>query len=46
MQRLFLDLRPIETAAGVAEAKDPPNVEKTQAELLIVLRRHRAGHRW
>ncbi len=40
MQRLFLDLRPIETASNVAGAKDPPNVEKVRAELVIVLGRH------
>ncbi len=40
MQRLFLDLHPIETTANKAEAKDPPNVEKIQAELMIVLGRH------
>ncbi len=40
MQRLFLDMHPIGPAAGNTEAKDPPNVEKIQAELIIVLGRH------
>ncbi len=40
MQRLFLDLRPIENAANKAETMDPPNVEKIQSEVLIVLGRH------
>ncbi len=40
MQRFFLDLHPIETSTNKVEASDPPNVEKIQAELLIVLGRH------
>jgi hypothetical protein len=40
MQRFFLDMRPIEPPKGAADAKKPPNVEKIQAELLIVLGRH------